>query len=219
MAGLRESDHFNRLTCALFAAQGVQGAPAWLRKQANDCRVHYGGVKLAKQFDAAMAQFETNAEQPFQVFVVGEGNFGKSTLVNALLGQQISKVDFRPETRSFMRYILRTRPADTAKVCIRIDAAHHQWILPSLSGKGKPSGIFEAQEYNLPRALDQLLAEDIDHCRRAEKHNAAERKRFEVISKKESRAIHSMIDIRRLFLKLNVNFCGDRELYSQRGFA
>lgn len=47
------------------------------------------------------------ADEPLSVFVVGEGNFGKSTLVNALLGLgvEIAKSDFLPLTWHITRYV------------------------------------------------------------------------------------------------------------------
>jgi GTPase SAR1 family protein len=45
------------------------------------------------------------AASPVSVFIVGEGNFGKSTLVNALLGVDAAPVDFMPLTWHITRYV------------------------------------------------------------------------------------------------------------------
>jgi GTP-binding protein EngB required for normal cell division len=172
-------DHFRRCTSAIFTPSGGDRTPVWLRRRATECSAHYTGISLAQEFETALAQFETHAEEPFEVFVVGEGNFGKSTLVNALLGQAISKVDFRPETRTFMRYILRSQPSLTARLFVRIDPAQHGWIIDRI-GEGKPCEIFNALEYILPRSVaDEILDADVERCRIAEKHNALEKKRVE----------------------------------------
>lgn len=51
------------------------------------------------------------ADDPLSVFVVGEGNFGKSTLVNALLGLgvEVAKSDFLPLTWHITRYVPESR--------------------------------------------------------------------------------------------------------------
>lgn len=50
-------------------------------------------------------------DEPLSVFVVGEGNFGKSTLVNALLGLgvEVARSDFLPLTWHITRYVPETR--------------------------------------------------------------------------------------------------------------
>ncbi len=49
--------------------------------------------------------------EPFEAFVVGEVKFGKSTLINALLGTEIAPTDFVPKTWCFNRYIAVDEPA------------------------------------------------------------------------------------------------------------
>ncbi|TVQ42828.1 MAG: hypothetical protein EA365_14185 [Gloeocapsa sp. DLM2.Bin57] len=46
-------------------------------------------------------------DQPISVFVVGEGKFGKSTLINALIGQgkEVAKTHFLPKTWHITRYV------------------------------------------------------------------------------------------------------------------
>lgn len=43
------------------------------------------------------ALFE-NIDQPFSIFIVGSGKFGKSTLLNALIGQKLVMMDVIPKT-------------------------------------------------------------------------------------------------------------------------
>jgi GTP-binding protein EngB required for normal cell division len=172
-----DNEHFRKLAASIFTPSEGERSPRWLAAQARRCSSHYDGIRLTPHFDAALRQFHHHSEHPFEVFVVGEGNFGKSTLVNALLGQEISKVDFRPETRSFHRYILKQKPTDAARLFIRYEPQMHDW-LRSRVGDGVRSEIFNAFEYTINRGTaDELLDQDIEKCRVAEQANAAERKK------------------------------------------
>src|SRR5437764_1785216 len=73
--------------------------PAWLSRRFEDCQRTYSGVRTTSEFQSAIRGFAASQNRPFELFVVGEGNFGKSTLLNALLGEQASKIDSLPETR------------------------------------------------------------------------------------------------------------------------
>src|SRR5690606_41937506 len=55
----------------------------------------------AKELEAAAAglgQLAEDLQRPFVLFVVGMGEFGKSTLINALLGQRAAAMDALPKT-------------------------------------------------------------------------------------------------------------------------
>lgn len=58
--------------------------------------------------------------EPISVFVVGEGKFGKSTLINALAGYEIATVNFLPATWHITRYIPPEK-SDSGKIEIHYD--------------------------------------------------------------------------------------------------
>ncbi|BCC16605.1 hypothetical protein bcgnr5406_57610 [Bacillus cereus] len=45
-----------------------------------------------------VTSFAEGLNHTFKLFIVGMGNYGKSTLINALLEQEVAPVDFRPKT-------------------------------------------------------------------------------------------------------------------------
>ena len=47
-----------------------------------------------------------NMDDKFLLFVVGTGNYGKSTLINALMQQDLAPIDFRPKTWKIDVYYL-----------------------------------------------------------------------------------------------------------------
>lgn len=47
---------------------------------------------------AALESMASGFRSPFLLFVIGMGKFGKSTLVNALVGEEVAPVDFLPKT-------------------------------------------------------------------------------------------------------------------------
>ena len=62
-----------------------------------------GHEKLRHHHGIMKEGFE-RARDPVNVFVVGKGNFGKSSLINALWGRAIAEVDFLPATWHITRY-------------------------------------------------------------------------------------------------------------------
>ncbi|WP_243388186.1 dynamin family protein [Aeribacillus kexueae] len=50
------------------------------------------------EFIEKFRSLRKNMYSPFMLFVVGTGNYGKSTLLNALMQQQVADVDFLPKT-------------------------------------------------------------------------------------------------------------------------
>ena len=158
--------HRLRLEEILFdTADGT--APEWLRRRFQDCRSHYDGVKTTPEFQGALRAFETSQDRPFELFVVGEGNFGKSTLLNALLGEQASKIDTLPATRCFLRYVLSNDPADYARMFARIEGEGHDWLRPLL-GEGKEvSEPYGTHEYSVPLSTAELvLSGEAERCSR-----------------------------------------------------
>ena len=157
--------HFSALTRALFFPSERFRVPAWLRNQVEACAERYSGSRVSAQFESTLSQFQSNGEQPFEVFVVGEGNFGKSTIVNALLGQKISRVDFRPETRSFMRYVLKGAPSGYCDIYVRVVAGIHDYLLRPL-GRGEHNDLFDTTRHRLADSVgERVLASEADHCR------------------------------------------------------
>ncbi|WP_271399270.1 dynamin family protein [Salinicoccus roseus] len=45
-----------------------------------------------------MKELTEGLDKTFELFIVGMGNYGKSTLINALLGQEVADIDVRPKT-------------------------------------------------------------------------------------------------------------------------
>jgi hypothetical protein len=162
-----EATHYAAASQALFLASTEQRAPAWLQAQALACQKRYANSRISHEFESALDQFIGHGKRPFEIFVVGEGNFGKSTLVNALLGQKMSKVDFRPETRSFLRYVLRTKPSDECDMYARLVPGMHDHLTEAL-GTGEINELFNTTRHRLTRrACDTALRLEADKCRSA----------------------------------------------------
>ena len=161
-----DRQHFSAMTRIAFTPGPGGLPPAWLQAQFDKCVSHYQELEITPEFRSALHRFQSQQEEPFEVFVVGEGNFGKSTLVNALVGQKISAVDFRPETRSFLRYVLNSTPAATATIYARLQSGVHDQMKDRL-GDGEPcEEIYGALRYTMARdEADELLAMDSSACR------------------------------------------------------
>jgi GTP-binding protein EngB required for normal cell division len=107
----------HHLEAAFCTPSGRQ--PSWLvraqRVAASQLRSSGLGVKvpfLVHAFESATQR----ADEPFEVFVIGEGKFGKSTLINALFGRPVARTDFLPKTWCFNRYVAVARPSNDVKV-------------------------------------------------------------------------------------------------------
>jgi septin family protein len=134
--------------------------PEWLTVQAQQCVRRYDGIRTTPEFQTALKSFSQQGTKPFELFVVGEGNFGKSTAINALLAENRCKVSFLPETRTFHRLILKRNPVDTVRVLARLDPTHHDWMRTKL-GPGKPvPDFFELMEYRVALPIAQKLLKD-----------------------------------------------------------
>ncbi len=58
------------------------------------------------------------SHKPFEVFVLGSVKFGKSTLINALLGIDVAPTDMMPKTWCFNRYVATESPVDHVRVFV-----------------------------------------------------------------------------------------------------
>lgn len=155
-----DKNHAAALEAALF---GRVEAPGWLSSSVRDCQARYSELSLTEEFQSAIKAFDIRADvKPFELFVVGEGKFGKSTLVNCLLGEELSRVRVLPETRCFLRYVLKGTPAQVARFYVRPKKGMHDWLIKVLgSGRTVPD-LYRVSEYEV-NLLDakRILAEEI----------------------------------------------------------
>lgn len=95
---------------------------------------------------------------PFEVFVVGEVKFGKSTLINALLGVEIAPTDFVPKTWCFNRYIAVEKPEPGVIVLADPASLGHEADLKALLGPQRAEirglGEFRVSREDANRILD-----------------------------------------------------------------
>lgn len=162
-----DQSHYKNLERLLFASDGAK-VPGWLQDSVHDCQQRYGGIDLTEQFKAAVNSFDNGGLlKPFELFVVGEGKFGKSTLVNCLLGEEQSKVRGLPETRCFLRYVVTDSPSDRARLFLRAQAGVHDWIL-SKAGKGqRVKELYEILEHSVDlRTARDLLSGELERLDR-----------------------------------------------------
>ena len=134
--------------------------PAWLRAQGHACSERYGHFHVIPEFQAAIAGFDQEASTPFELFVVGEGKFGKSTLVNALLGEQRSKARGLPETRCFLRYVISEEPSSNARLFLRLEPGIHAWLTNQLGPGRTVHELYEIRQYDIPAEAARSLLEE-----------------------------------------------------------
>ena len=140
---------FQRHLKAVFDADGEGTTAKWLveEKQRFAEQIRRSGIKdkcehlLIDMADLAIA------DAPFEVFVIGEGKFGKSTFINALLGYPVAPMDFLPKTWCFNRYIAKSTPSSLVKVFVSPDFERYrtglrQW-LKQPAGESRGLLVFE----------------------------------------------------------------------------
>lgn len=152
--------HFGSLTALLFSSRS-SGTPLWLQHAVADTQARYSGIGLTGQFKAAIAAFDdSGSPKPFELFVVGEGKFGKSTLVNCLLGEELSRVRGLPETRCFLRYVVSDRPRATVRLYVRYQPGMHDWLERRI-GPGTPvNELWEIKEHEVPISSSRAILEE-----------------------------------------------------------
>jgi len=79
----------------------------WLKDLISDKNEVFSIEKLLHHKDV-FNYFTNETSNQISVFIVGEGNYGKSTLLNALVQGTIAEVDFLPKTWVIQRYIYGT---------------------------------------------------------------------------------------------------------------
>ncbi|MDR3707193.1 MAG: 50S ribosome-binding GTPase [Capsulimonadaceae bacterium] len=130
-----ELAHFRRHTLAAFDGDASGGEPPWLlRDQISlKAQIEQAGMesKLLK-FHEALSSRADDANEPFEVFVIGEGNHGKSTLINALFGRPLAAVDRQPKTWCFNRYIACNNPSDYVKIITSTSIANYPHLASRL---------------------------------------------------------------------------------------
>ncbi|QHD69727.1 hypothetical protein GS397_23615 [Sphingobium yanoikuyae] len=155
----RDEGHCAAIETHMF---GTSEAPEWLASSVRDCQSRYQGLSLTEEFQSAVNAFAVAPKRkPFELFVIGEGKFGKSTLVNCLLGEELSRVRVLPETRCFLRYVLKDEPDRIARFYVRPKQGVHDWLLRRLgAGRAVPE-LYQVSEHDvgLAEARD-ILAEE-----------------------------------------------------------
>lgn len=134
--------------------------PPWLAQQARRCSERYQGFRMIPEFRAALNAFSDDSFKPFELFVLGEGKFGKSTLVNALLGEVRSKSRGLPETRCFLRYVITDKPRSTSRMFLRIKPGTHDWIAREVGQGKKVPELFEMLEYEVEASVAKEILDE-----------------------------------------------------------
>jgi GTPase SAR1 family protein len=155
----RDEQHCAAIETYMF---GTAEAPEWLASSVRDCQSRYQGLSLTEEFQSAVNAFAIAPERkPFELFVVGEGKFGKSTLVNCLLGEELSRVRVLPETRCFLRYVLKDEPSRMARFYVRPKQGVHDWLLKRLGAGRTVPELYQVSEHEVGLAEAKgILAEE-----------------------------------------------------------
>ncbi len=126
----------------------------------------YEETRTTAEFEKVIRGFANIEDKPFELFIVGEGNFGKSTLLNGLLGAQLSAVHFLPETRCFQRFLIADDPSDTCRIFARLHPQDHAWLKAKLGPGRESHELFATRIYDVPIDLaDELIREEVKRCR------------------------------------------------------
>lgn len=117
---------------------------------------------------AGVQDAESRGSEPFEIFVMGEGKHGKSTFINAILGQNVAPTDFLPKTWCFNRYIAVDQPNDYVRLFVDPRLLQEGGTSELSMALGEPVGQFRGlSEHRISRGLanEISLAEE---CRVAE---------------------------------------------------
>lgn len=167
--------HLARIEDILFSSIGFGSqVPSWLDETARQLVERYSGVHTTAEFEATLRGFENRKNEPFEIFIIGEGKFGKSTLLNALMGKELSKVHRHPMTRSFLRFVPSAAPSNWARLFVRLNPEKHQWLLSELEPGREVPELYQITEHKvLVEKGEKLLNEELERCRRDKTYEAA----------------------------------------------
>lgn len=130
------------MTAAAFWSESGT-SPQWFRSALESASGQIGDIDRLKRFRSEIDSAYAKTDSPIEVFVVGLGKHGKSTLVNALLGMKIAEVDFLPKTWCFHRYIAVDEPATDVHLYVQLPLTESQAHLRGRLGQetGEKQGL------------------------------------------------------------------------------
>ncbi|WP_158598306.1 dynamin family protein [Falsibacillus albus] len=105
-----------------------------------------------KALNFKMIQLTEGLDKTFELFVVGMGNYGKSTLINALLEQEVADMDVRPKTWKVDVYDA-TLSDDTCLIVYRDGGSEHRSL--------EETKIFLEEEENKTKRSRQLVKSEL----------------------------------------------------------
>ncbi|NLI00886.1 MAG: hypothetical protein GX446_15495 [Chthonomonadales bacterium] len=152
---------FRRHISAMFAgSRGIAPCVLEQERRLADAIKSSGLASRLRHLEAGIHDVELKANEPFELFVMGEGKFGKSTLVNALLGAPIAPTDFLPKTWCFNRYVAEPEPRQHVRVFVDENLRINQRC-GHLDALGRPCGGYRnLTEYRLDRSAAERLAKE-----------------------------------------------------------
>ena len=78
-----------------------------------------------------------------------------------MLGEELSRVRVLPETRCFLRYVLKDEPDHTARLYIRPKQGMHDWLLKRLGAGRTVPELYQVSEHEVGQAEAKgILAEE-----------------------------------------------------------
>lgn len=119
--------------------QPGNGTTAWLRGALTRAADHIRDVPGMEDFRHHFDLSASRADIPFEIFVIGEGKFGKSTFINALFGADVSPVGLVPKTYCFHRFIAHSGDRDSASLVTQDPKEDPAWShIHEAVGKAHP---------------------------------------------------------------------------------
>jgi GTP-binding protein EngB required for normal cell division len=122
---------------AAFQTGGKQ-IPRWLLASQLSAQQQIERAGMSDQLAFILNGFKAGQErvdEPFEVFIVGEGKHGKSTLINALVGCNIAPTDRLPKTWCFNRYIASPVPNANVRLFVQGDLSAYPHLSRLLGSK------------------------------------------------------------------------------------